>query len=143
MDVSQWKVLTKRGPLEEGWQTTPVFLPLEPHEQYEKAKRHDTRRRALQVGKYPVCCWGRVRTCLLCAKRYIWSLSWRYCHLSPVLLNQKGQQIVGGGGSCSYQLRPKVHQQTLCAESPGNFPSLCSRKQCLRRLDYWNIKELT
>ena len=24
-----------------GWQTTPVFLPGEPHEQYEKAKRYD------------------------------------------------------------------------------------------------------
>ena len=26
------------------WQTTPVFLPREPHGQYEKAKRYDTRR---------------------------------------------------------------------------------------------------
>ena len=26
------------------WQTTPVLLPPEPHEQYEKAKRYDTRR---------------------------------------------------------------------------------------------------
>ena len=26
------------------WQTTPVFLPLEPHEQHEKAKRYDTPR---------------------------------------------------------------------------------------------------
>ena len=101
MDGSQWRVLTKCGPLEEGWQTTPVLLPLEPHEKYEKAKRYDTRRWALQVGKYPICYWGRVKTCLLCAKKYIWSLSWRYCHFSLVLLNQKGQQIVGGGGSCS------------------------------------------
>ena len=36
MDWSQWRVLTKRGLLEEGWQTTPVFLPQELHEQYEK-----------------------------------------------------------------------------------------------------------
>ena len=28
------------------WQTSPVFLPLEPHEQYEKAKRYDTGRLA-------------------------------------------------------------------------------------------------
>ena len=26
------------------WQPTPEFLPVEPHEQYEKAKRYDTRR---------------------------------------------------------------------------------------------------
>ena len=26
------------------WKTTPVLLPPEPHEQYEKAKRYDTRR---------------------------------------------------------------------------------------------------
>ena len=26
------------------WQTTSVFLPWEPHEQYEKAKRYDTER---------------------------------------------------------------------------------------------------
>ena len=29
---------TKRGPLEVEWQTTSVFLPWEPHEQYEKQK---------------------------------------------------------------------------------------------------------
>ena len=49
----------------------------------------------------------------------------------------------GGRWKLFYQLRPKVHQQTLCTDSPGNFPSLCSRKQCLRWLDYWDIKELT
>ena len=38
-DASKWRVLTKRGPLEKGMQTTSVFLHWEPHEQYEKAKR--------------------------------------------------------------------------------------------------------
>ena len=33
------KFLIKRGPLEKRMQTTSVFLPWEPHEQYEKAKR--------------------------------------------------------------------------------------------------------
>ena len=32
------------------WQTTSVFLPWEPHEQYEKAKRFDTEGWTLQVG---------------------------------------------------------------------------------------------
>ena len=32
------------------WQTTSVFLPWEPHEQYEKAKSFDTERWTLQVG---------------------------------------------------------------------------------------------
>ena len=36
------RVLTKHGPLESEWQTTSVFLPREPHEQYEKAKSYDT-----------------------------------------------------------------------------------------------------
>ena len=35
------------------WQTTLVFLPWEPHEQYKKAKRYDTRRWC------PVCYWDR------------------------------------------------------------------------------------
>jgi len=40
MEVSGWRVLTKRGPLEKGMaQITSVFLPWEPHEQYEKIKR--------------------------------------------------------------------------------------------------------
>ena len=34
--------LTKHGPLEKGTATTSVFLPWEPHEQYEKTKRLDT-----------------------------------------------------------------------------------------------------
>ena len=32
------------------WQTTSVFLPWEPHEQYEKAKRCDTKRWTGLVG---------------------------------------------------------------------------------------------
>ena len=38
-DRSCWRVLTKCDPLEKEWQTTSVFLPWEPHEWYEKAKR--------------------------------------------------------------------------------------------------------
>ena len=40
------KSLTKHGPLEAEMQISPVLLPLELHEQYEKAKRHDTGRSA-------------------------------------------------------------------------------------------------
>ena len=39
------------------WQTTSVFLPWEPHEQYEKAKRFDTERWTPQVGRWPICYW--------------------------------------------------------------------------------------
>ena len=34
------------------WQTIPVFLMWDPYEQYEKAKRYDTGRWALQVGSF-------------------------------------------------------------------------------------------
>ena len=37
------------------WQITPVFLPQEPHEQYEKAKRYDTGRWTSQVKQCPIC----------------------------------------------------------------------------------------
>ena len=36
---SWWRILTKLGPLEKGMENHWVFLPWEPHEQYEKAKR--------------------------------------------------------------------------------------------------------
>ena len=39
------------------WQTTSVFLPWEPHEQYEKAKRYKTERWTPQVGRCPRCYW--------------------------------------------------------------------------------------
>ena len=42
------------------WQTTAVFLPLEPHEQYEKVKRQDTERWTPQVGRCPICYWRSV-----------------------------------------------------------------------------------
>ena len=32
------------------WQCTPVFLPQEPHEQYEKAKRYDIGRSPRSIG---------------------------------------------------------------------------------------------
>ena len=37
------------------WQTTSVFLPWEPHEQYEKSKRWDTERWTPQIGRCPIC----------------------------------------------------------------------------------------
>ena len=43
------------------WKTTPVDLLPEPHKQYEKAKRYDTRRWAPTVGRCPIHCWGRVQ----------------------------------------------------------------------------------
>ena len=53
--------LTKCGPLKKGMQTTSVFLPWEPHEQYEKLKRYDTGRWAPRVGRCPICYWGIVK----------------------------------------------------------------------------------
>ena len=38
------------GPLEKGMANHLVFLPSEPHEQYEKAKRYDTERWTSQGG---------------------------------------------------------------------------------------------
>ena len=42
------------------WQTTSVFLPWEPHEQYEKAKWQDTERGTPQVRRGPKCYWRSV-----------------------------------------------------------------------------------
>ena len=39
MGGSWWSSLTECGPWGREWQTISVFLPWEPHEQYEKAKR--------------------------------------------------------------------------------------------------------
>ena len=41
------------------WQAISIFLPWEPHEQYEKAKRYDTEKWTSQVGRCPICYWGR------------------------------------------------------------------------------------
>ena len=41
------------------WQATSAFLPCEPHEQHEKAKRYDTERLTPQVRKCPKCYWRR------------------------------------------------------------------------------------
>ena len=41
-------------------QTTSVFLPWEPHEQYEKAKRYDTEKWTPKDGRSPICYWRRV-----------------------------------------------------------------------------------
>ena len=38
-------------------QTTLAFLPWEPHENHEKAKREDTERWTPQVGRCPICYW--------------------------------------------------------------------------------------
>ena len=52
-------MVDKHGPLEKEWQTPSVSLHWEPQEQYEKAKRYDTRRWAPQVSRCPICYWGR------------------------------------------------------------------------------------
>ena len=54
-DGSWWRGLTECGPLENGMETTSAFLPWEPHEQYEEAKKYDTERWTPQVGRYPIC----------------------------------------------------------------------------------------
>ena len=43
------------------WQTISAFFPWEHCEQYEKAKRYDTERCVLQVGRFPICYWGKMR----------------------------------------------------------------------------------
>ena len=43
------------------WQTISAFFPWEHCKQYEKAKRYDTERCVLQVGRFPICYWGKVR----------------------------------------------------------------------------------
>ena len=43
------------------WQTTSLFLPWEPHEQYEKTKRYDTERWMAQVDRCPICYWIRMK----------------------------------------------------------------------------------
>ena len=43
------------------WQTTSVFLPWEPHEQYEKAKWQNTERGTPQVCRCPICYWISVK----------------------------------------------------------------------------------
>jgi len=57
MDRSWWRDKTKCGPLGMEWQTTPVFLPRELHEQYEKAKRDSTERSTPQVSRCPIYYW--------------------------------------------------------------------------------------
>ena len=42
------------------WQTTSVFLPWEPHEQYENAKSYDSERWTPPLGRYWICYWIRV-----------------------------------------------------------------------------------
>ena len=44
MDRSWWRSLTEVVHWRRKWQATSAFLPWEPHEQYEKAKRYDTER---------------------------------------------------------------------------------------------------
>ena len=78
-DGSWWRVLTKRGPLEEEMQITPVFLPREPHEQYENAKRYDTRRWA-PGRKVSNMLLGKSRGQLLIApERMKWLITLQYC----------------------------------------------------------------
>ena len=43
-DYFRWSEKSIRFALDREWQTTSAFLPQEPHEWYEKAKRHDSER---------------------------------------------------------------------------------------------------
>ena len=61
-DESWWRVLTKRGPLGKGMENHLLFLPWEPHEQYEQGKqKYDTERQTAQVSRCPICYWRRVQ----------------------------------------------------------------------------------
>ena len=42
------------------WQTSSVFLPWEPHEQCEKARRYDSERWTPQLSRCPICYWRSV-----------------------------------------------------------------------------------
>ena len=61
------------------WQTTSVFLPQEPHEQYEKAKWYDTGRWTPQVSRCPVCYWEH---CITWEHQLGWL--WAYCWISGI-----------------------------------------------------------
>jgi len=60
MDRSRGRVLTKHGPLEKAMANHFSVLVREPHEQYEKAKGHETERWTLHVGRCPICYCRRV-----------------------------------------------------------------------------------
>ena len=66
-DRSQWRVLTNVVHWRRKWQPIPVFLPGEPHVQYEKAKRYDTRRWAPLGQKVSNVLLGKGRGQLLTA----------------------------------------------------------------------------
>ena len=49
------------GPLEKAMANHFSVLVREPHEQYEKAKGHETERWTLHVGRCPICYWRSVQ----------------------------------------------------------------------------------
>ena len=53
-DGSWWRVLTKCGPLVKGMANHFSIVALRTHEHYDKAKRYDTKRWALQVSRCPI-----------------------------------------------------------------------------------------
>ena len=55
MEGSWWRVLKKCGQLVK-WMANH-FLPWEPYEHHEKAKRYDTERWTSQVVRCPICYW--------------------------------------------------------------------------------------
>ena len=72
MDGSWWRVLTKHGPQEKAMANHSVFLPWEPHEQYEKANTQNREEKVLvQIpfllyACYQLSCFNHVQLFATC-----------------------------------------------------------------------------
>ena len=60
MDKRDWEHFCISNNWGKEWQSTLLFLPREPHGQYEKAKDMTSEDEPPQIGRCPVCCRGRV-----------------------------------------------------------------------------------
>ena len=80
------------------WQPIPVFLPQESPEQYEKAKRYDTGKQALQVGRFNMLP-GKTEGRLLTVMRWLDSITNSISKLWLIVENSdKTWSTRGGNG---------------------------------------------
>ena len=62
------------------WQTTPVFLPQEPHKQYDKAKMHPASPQSFRDGSVGTQVWELSKELRLCCASWTHaSLNWERC----------------------------------------------------------------
>ena len=82
------------------WQPTPVFLPGEPHEQYEKAKSYDTRRLAPYMTHIERCACnvllGKIRGQLLRAPKIMKG----WAKVEMMLVNVSGGMVKVKSDGC-------------------------------------------